>query len=188
MYVRACVRASRPCPPGPDPVRQDAVDSGPEEGATVIVRVRVILVVVITMIILMVIMIIVIIVIIIMIIIIIMVIVIIIIVMIVVVIIMIIITILLLLLLLIIIIRRRRAGQPPEKAPAGFRKGRCYVRKPPSSSHFSVRAFRAYPLIEIRQAAPCRAIRGNRISVNSTLPRLLTFQLRRGSRKRVLPV
>ena len=29
-----------------------------------------------------------------------------------------------------------------------------------SSSNFSIRAFRAYPLIEIRQTAPCRAIRG----------------------------
>ena len=39
-----------------------------------------------------------------------------------------------------------------------------------SSSTLSIRAVRAYPLIEIRQAAPCRAIRGNSISVNSTLP------------------
>ena len=31
-------------------------------------------------------------------------------------------------------------------------------------------AFRAYPLIEIRQTILYRAIRGNRISVNSTLP------------------
>ena len=31
-------------------------------------------------------------------------------------------------------------------------------------------AFRACPLVEIRQAVPCRAIRGNSISVNSTLP------------------
>ena len=29
-----------------------------------------------------------------------------------------------------------------------------------SSSNFSIRAFRAYPLIEIRQTVPCRAIRG----------------------------
>ena len=35
------------------------------------------------------------------------------------------------------------------------------------------RAFRAYPLVEIRQAAPCRAIRGSGISVNSTLPPLI---------------
>ena len=33
----------------------------------------------------------------------------------------------------------------------------------------SIRAFRAYPLIEIRQISPCRAIRGNSISVKSTL-------------------
>ena len=32
--------------------------------------------------------------------------------------------------------------------------------------------FRAYPLIEIRQAVPCREIRGNSIAVNSTLPLL----------------
>ena len=36
--------------------------------------------------------------------------------------------------------------------------------------NFLIRAFRAYPLIEIRQAIPCRAIRGNDISVNGTLP------------------
>ena len=30
--------------------------------------------------------------------------------------------------------------------------------------------FRAYYLIEIRQAVPCRAIRGDTISVNGTLP------------------
>ena len=39
-----------------------------------------------------------------------------------------------------------------------------------SSSKFSIRAFRAYPLIEIRQTVPCRAIQGNIISVSSTLP------------------
>ena len=38
------------------------------------------------------------------------------------------------------------------------------------SSNFSIRAFRAYPLVEIGQTVPCRAIRGNNISVNSTLP------------------
>ena len=37
-----------------------------------------------------------------------------------------------------------------------------------SSSNPSIRAFRAYPLIEIRQAVPCRAVRGTSISVNST--------------------
>ena len=35
---------------------------------------------------------------------------------------------------------------------------------------FINRAFRAYPLVEIRQTLPRRAIRGNSISVNSTLP------------------
>ena len=39
-----------------------------------------------------------------------------------------------------------------------------------SNSNFSIRAFRAYPLIETRQMVPCRAIRGNSISVNSALP------------------
>ena len=39
-----------------------------------------------------------------------------------------------------------------------------------SSSNFSIRAFRAYPLIEVRQTVPCRAIRGNGISDDSTLP------------------
>ena len=52
-------------------------------------------------------------------------------------------------------------------------RGGWYGWKPSSSSNFSVRAFRAYPLIEIRQTVPCRAIRGNSISVNSTLPLLV---------------
>ena len=38
------------------------------------------------------------------------------------------------------------------------------------SSNLSVRVVRVYPLIEIWQAVPCRAIRANCISVNSTLP------------------
>ena len=37
--------------------------------------------------------------------------------------------------------------------------------KPSSSSSFSVRVFRAYPLVEIRQTVPCQAIRGSSISV-----------------------
>ena len=56
------------------------------------------------------------------------------------------------------------------------RKGGRYGWKPSSSSSFSTRAsraFRAYPLVEIRQAVPRRAIRGNSISVNSTLPPLI---------------
>ena len=39
-----------------------------------------------------------------------------------------------------------------------------------SSSNLSILYFRAYPLREIKQTVPCRAIRGNSISVNSTLP------------------
>ena len=39
-----------------------------------------------------------------------------------------------------------------------------------SSSPFSIRAFRASPLNEIRQIVPCRAVRGSSISVSSTLP------------------
>ena len=49
----------------------------------------------------------------------------------------------------------------------GIRKGWWYGWKPSSSSNFSIRAFRAYPLIEVRQAVPCRAIRGSSISVSS---------------------
>ena len=37
---------------------------------------------------------------------------------------------------------------------------------------FSIRALRAYPLTGIRQAVPCRAIRGDSISVDNTLPAL----------------
>ena len=47
-----------------------------------------------------------------------------------------------------------------------------YGWKPSSSSNCSIRAFRAYPLIEIRPTVPCRAIRGNSISVKSNLPPL----------------
>ena len=50
-----------------------------------------------------------------------------------------------------------------------LRKGGWYRWKPSSSSNCSFRAFRADLLIETRQTAPCRAIRGNIISVNSTL-------------------
>ena len=39
--------------------------------------------------------------------------------------------------------------------------------KPSSNSTFSIRAFRAYPPVEIRQTVSCRAIRAERISVNS---------------------
>ena len=43
-----------------------------------------------------------------------------------------------------------------------------------SSSNLSIRAFRSYPLIEIRQAVLCRAIRGDSISVNSKPPLWVT--------------
>ena len=43
-----------------------------------------------------------------------------------------------------------------------------YRWKPSSGSNLSVRALRACPLIESRQAILCRAIRGDSISVNST--------------------
>ena len=39
-----------------------------------------------------------------------------------------------------------------------IRKGGWYSWKPSSNSDFSIIVFRTYPLIEIRQAAPCRAI------------------------------
>ena len=53
---------------------------------------------------------------------------------------------------------------------AVFGRGDDTVGKPSSSSNFSTRAFRACPLVEITQTVPCPAIRGNGISVNSTLP------------------
>ena len=69
----------------------------------------------------------------------------------------------------------------------GTRKRGWYGWKPSSSSNLSIRVFRAYPLIESSQTAPCRAIRGDGISANSTLPPLLTVHLlrrRRGRRGR----
>ena len=42
--------------------------------------------------------------------------------------------------------------------------------KPSPSSNLSIRAVRAYSVIETRQTVPCRAIRGDGISMNSTLP------------------
>ena len=41
--------------------------------------------------------------------------------------------------------------------PGDVRKGGRYCWKPSSSSVFSIRAFRAYPLAEVRQRAPRRA-------------------------------
>ena len=40
-----------------------------------------------------------------------------------------------------------------------------------------VQGYQAYPLIETRQTAPCRAMRGSSILVNSTLPRLIVILL-----------
>ena len=64
---------------------------------------------------------------------------------------------------------RIRQGMHPSKR-ACFWKGGWYGWKPSSSSDLSIRAFRAYPLVEFRQTGPCRAIRGTSISV--TLPPL----------------
>ena len=44
-----------------------------------------------------------------------------------------------------------------------------FVNSSCSSSNFSIRVFRAYPLVEIRQTVPCRAIRGSSIRVSSAL-------------------
>ena len=67
----------------------------------------------------------------------------------------------------------------PQREQPVFREGGWYGWKPSSrsSSNFSIRAFRACPLVEIRQTAPCRAIRGNSISVNSTLPSSFVLEL-----------
>ena len=43
-----------------------------------------------------------------------------------------------------------------------------------AASNFSTRVFRAYPLFEIRQAVPRRAVRDSSISVSGTLPPLST--------------
>ena len=56
------------------------------------------------------------------------------------------------------------------RASSSVRKAGWCGWKPSSSSNFSIRACRAYSPIEIRQTAPCRAIRGDSISFNSTLP------------------
>ena len=60
--------------------------------------------------------------------------------------------------------------QQPPPLSAFHRKGAWYGWNPSSSSNFSIRVVRAYPLLKIRQTVPCRAIRGICISVNSTLP------------------
>ena len=52
------------------------------------------------------------------------------------------------------------------------RKGGWYSWKPSLNSNVSIRVVRTYHLIEIRQTGPCRAIRGNSISVSRSLPPL----------------
>ena len=52
-------------------------------------------------------------------------------------------------------------------------KGGWYGWKPSSRFNLSIRAFRAHPLIEIRQTILYRAIRANGISTNSIIPPLL---------------
>ena len=71
--------------------------------------------------------------------------------------------------------QRKVRVRPPLPSDQGaqpciqFRKGGWYGWEPSSCSnhaiwafraHFSIRVFRAYPLVETRQAVPCRAIRG----------------------------
>ena len=53
---------------------------------------------------------------------------------------------------------------------------RCFISSC-SSSNGSIRVARAHPLVDIRQAIPCRAIRGSSISVKSTLPPFLIMFL-----------
>ena len=55
-----------------------------------------------------------------------------------------------------------------------------------ANSNLLIWVVRAYPLIEIRQIVPCRAIRGDSISVNSTLPPL-TFTRGPSDRASTLP-
>ena len=57
---------------------------------------------------------------------------------------------------------------------SSIRKGGWYGWEPSSSSNLSIRVFRAYPLSELSQTVPRRAIRGSSISVSSTLPPLKT--------------
>ena len=64
---------------------------------------------------------------------------------------------------------RLRARECPTLLPSQSEGGMIrYGWIPSSSSSFSIRYFRVCPLVEIRQAAPCRAIRGDSVSVNST--------------------
>ena len=57
----------------------------------------------------------------------------------------------------------------PSRSTANARKGGWFGWKPSSSSTFSIRACRAYPLVEIGQAVPCAVIRGNRLSNTTCL-------------------
>ena len=52
---------------------------------------------------------------------------------------------------------------------------------------YIIRAFRVYPLMEIRQKVPCRAIRGNSISVSSALPALSTTDCPTDPANRISP-
>ena len=49
-------------------------------------------------------------------------------------------------------------------------KGGWHAWKPSSSANLSIRAFRAVPLVDTRQAILYRAVRGNSISIGSILP------------------
>ena len=68
------------------------------------------------------------------------------------------------------------------------RKGGRYGWKPSSSSNVLIRVVRAYPPNEIRQTAPSRAIRGNSISVSSTLPPLKGRREREDQGRQILYV
>ena len=56
-----------------------------------------------------------------------------------------------------------------EDASTIIRKGGVIRSETLIELEFLDSSFSSYPVIEIRQTAPCRAIRGNSISVNSTL-------------------
>ena len=64
---------------------------------------------------------------------------------------------------------------------AVFRRGDNTVGNPHRAQFLSLRA-RAYPPVEIRQTVPSRGIRGNGISVSSTLPRSYHRRLGRSLR------
>ena len=68
----------------------------------------------------------------------------------------------------------------PNQAAAPMSVNPIFVRNQRSSRSPG----RACPIIEIRQEVPCRAIRGNSISVNSTLPPLWSSPSKNESRPR----